>query len=95
MSPTFDNLTSLALVGVGLSAFAGQLCLTKAYQLPAVRASALGYSAPLFGITVDLALFAAVPTTSTLIGGALIVLSGLWWIHPSIASTEEITSARH
>ena len=95
MSPTFDNFTSLALVGVGLSAFAGQLCLTKAYQiLPAVRASALGYSAPLFGTIIDLALFAAVPTTSTLIGGALIVLSGLWWIHPSIASTEEITSVR-
>ena len=96
MKPSFANFTSLALIGVGLSAFVGQLCLTKAYQvLPAVNASTLGYSAPIFGIFMDLAIFTAVPTGTTLLGGALIVVSGLWWIQPSMASTDETTSASH
>ena len=96
MKPSFANFTSLALIGVGLSAFVGQLCLTKAYQvLPAVNASTLGYSAPIFGIFMDLAIFTAVPTGTTLLGGALIVLSGLWWIQPSMSSTDETTSASH
>ena len=83
------------MVGVGLCAFAGQLCLTRAYQLlPAVNASALGYSAPVFGIILDLTIFGAFPALHTLTGGGLIVASGLWCVQRSRALTVFTTASR-
>jgi len=87
---------TFALVGVGLCAFVGQLCLTRAYQLlPAVNASALGYSTPLFGIALDLSVFGVIPELHTFFGGSLIVASGLWWVQRSRASTDAKTTSLH
>ena len=93
---SFTQSATFALVGVGFCAFVGQLCLTRAYQLlPAVNASALGYSTPVFGIMMDLSIFGAVPAFHTLLGGSLIVASGLWWVQRSRASTEAKTASLH
>ena len=93
---SFTQSATFALIGVGLCAFIGQLCLTRAYQLlPAVNASALGYSTPVFGIMLDLSIFGVVPPAQTLIGGSFIVASGLWWVQRSRASTEAKTVSLH
>ena len=92
---TLSDASTFALVGVGLCAFTGQLCLTKAYQvLPAVSASALGYSAPVFGIFLDLTIFGVLPAMHTFVGGCIIVSSGLWWVQRSRASTDPMTKSR-
>ena len=84
----------LPLIGVGLAALTGQLCLTRAYQeLPAIRASALGYAAPVVGVCVDIVIFASWPMPHTLFGGALIITSGLWWLRPGYSGNESKTSA--
>ena len=93
---SLDNAASYALVGVGFCAFVGQLCLTKTYQLlPAVNASAIGYAAPVFGVLMDLTVFGALPSLPTIVGGLIIVASGLWWIQSDRPSTDAMTSSRH
>ncbi|MFT5682118.1 MAG: drug/metabolite transporter (DMT)-like permease, partial [Myxococcota bacterium] len=62
------------LLGVGCFATCGQLLLTKAYALDraGVVAAASNIS-PLWAVIIDLALFATWPTTTALLGGALIL----------------------
>lgn len=66
------------LLGVGGFATCGQLLLTKAYALDraGVVAAASNIS-PLWAVLIDLALFATLPTTTAVVGGALILTASL------------------
>ena len=66
------------LLGVGCFAASGQLLMTKAYALDraGVVAAASNIS-PLWAVLIDLAMFSAWPTTTAVIGGALILIASL------------------
>ena len=66
------------LLGVGGFATVGQLLLTRAYALDraGVVAAASNIS-PLWAVLIDLALFATWPSTTALLGGALILTASL------------------
>ena len=69
------------LLGLGLLATAGQLLMTKAYSLDrAPVVAAASYSAILFSLLLDLAVFQQLPTLAALAGGTLVVGSSLWLV---------------
>ncbi len=66
------------LVGVGLTATAGQLLMTQAYaedRAPVVAAAR--YSTPLWGVLIDLVIFGVLPDWNVWAGGALLISAGL------------------
>jgi len=66
------------LAGIGVFATVGQWLMTHAYRVDrAARVAAASYTAPLFALFVDLAIFSTPPGLPALGGGALIVLAGL------------------
>lgn len=68
----------LSLAGVGIFATVGQVLMTYAYQAEkAPTIAAASYAAPAFGIAIDLVAFGALPSGYAIIGGVLVVLSGL------------------
>ncbi len=67
-----------AVLGIGVSATLGQLFMTHAYARDrAAVVAAASYSAPIWGVAADLVVFAAVPGWHVIIGGVLIVGSGM------------------
>ncbi|MEM6786619.1 MAG: DMT family transporter [Myxococcota bacterium] len=67
-----------AVVGVGLSAVAGQFLLTTAYRRErAGTVAAASYVQAVWALLVDLIVFGRVPTGRGVTGGALIVAGGL------------------
>jgi drug/metabolite transporter (DMT)-like permease len=73
---------SFALIGV--TGFAGQIAITQAFKVaPSALIAPFEYTALLWGIGFDILLWQLYPQFSTLIGAAVIMLSGLYllWQH--------------
>ena len=69
------------LVVVGVSGFIGQLAITQAFRHGQVSVVApFEYSALAWGILLDGLLWQALPQARTLLGGAIIIASGLYLI---------------
>ncbi len=70
----------LAMIGAGVFASIGQLCLTKAYQLANVgKMTILGYLAPLFSLAWSVLLFHQMLTIRSLIGCSLVLVCGVFF----------------
>lgn len=68
----------LPVLGVGLSATAGQIFMTQAYaedRAPVIAAAS--YTSPIWAITADVVVFANWPGWNVIAGGALIVGAGM------------------
>ncbi len=66
------------IAGVGACAIVGQSLMTRAYRHDkAALVAGASYLAPLFGVVGDAAFFSTLPSVYTLIGGSLIVTSGI------------------
>lgn len=71
----------LALAAVGVTAVVGQLLVTRAYQLErAARTAAASYTGPLWAYLVDYFLFDVTPTAMGMLGGCLVLASGLYLV---------------
>lgn len=69
------------LVMAGICGGIAQIMMTEAYRYASVSTVApFEYSSILFGLIVGYLLFADVPTAYTLVGGAIVVVSGLFII---------------
>jgi drug/metabolite transporter (DMT)-like permease len=70
-----------AVLGVGAMATLGQALMTRAYRAErAAAVAAADYSAPVWALLLDLALFGLWPEPLALAGGALVVGAGLWLV---------------
>jgi drug/metabolite transporter (DMT)-like permease len=70
------------LVLVGIGAMLGQNLLSRAYQLErAAPVAAASHASPVFGVLIDLLLFATIPGPAVIFGGALVMAAalGLVW----------------
>lgn len=77
---SFDGITVLMLLGVGLTGTAGQVLITKAFAAgPPARISVLGLTQVVFAMVYDVAVEGRVLGPSTLLGFVL-VLSPTAWI---------------
>jgi drug/metabolite transporter (DMT)-like permease len=66
------------LLGIGVTAAAGQMLMTQAYVLdraPVIAAAT--YTAPIWGILADITIFGLVPDVLAIVGGLLILGSGM------------------
>lgn len=69
------------VLGVGVTATLGQQLMTRAYKAErAAAVAAADYSAPVWAVLLDLVLFRSLPEPLALVGGALVVGSGLWLV---------------
>lgn len=69
------------LVGIGLCATLGQVLMTTAYQADrAATVAAASHVGPVWGVLIDLLVFAAWPGPSTLLGGTVVMGAVLWLI---------------
>jgi drug/metabolite transporter (DMT)-like permease len=70
----------LPIAGVGALASIGQVLMTRAYAVAkAARVAAASHISPLWGVVVDVAVFAFWPTPRMWLGGA-IVLAAVFWL---------------
>lgn len=78
--PTLPTAAQLPILGgIGLSALAGQLLMTKAYASDtAARVATAGLVGPLLGFLFDYAVLGDVPSAAALVGGTLILAAG--WV---------------
>lgn len=68
----------IPVLATGVFATLGQLCMTKAYQLDrATLVAGASYSGPLWAVLLDILILGDPPSLTTIVGGALIILSGL------------------
>jgi drug/metabolite transporter (DMT)-like permease len=74
--PTIEVWPSVVITGV--ASVAGQYFMTRAYQLDrAALVAGASYAGPIWALLIDLVVFRSVPTFVSLLGGALIVVSGI------------------
>lgn len=67
-----------AIIGAGLASVVGQLLLTLAYRADrAAVVSAAEYTALLWALLADLLVFSVLPSASAVLGGALVMGSGI------------------
>lgn len=79
-TPRVDDLWLIA--GVGLSGAIAQYCITEAFrQGEASMIAPLEYTALLWGVLLDFALWNVLPDGVTWIGAGIIVISGLYMVH--------------
>jgi drug/metabolite transporter (DMT)-like permease len=72
-------LTAVMLLGVGVSATAGQICLTKAFTIGApAKVSVVGLTQIVFTLLVDVSLFGEEFRPLHLLGIALVMLPTAW-----------------
>ncbi|MCS6798208.1 MAG: DMT family transporter [Myxococcota bacterium] len=85
-----------ALLATGVTAAAGQWLVTVAYRYDSAPVvSAAGFASPLWAVLADLVFFGQPPPSGTLLGGLLIVVSGLLLIvGPSMAAPVTATEER-
>ena len=70
--------TWLPLAAVGLFATLGQMAMTAAYRIEkASLVAATSYLSPLWGVVVDVTIFALMPGWELLVGGLLVIGAGL------------------
>lgn len=68
----------ISLIGIGISALIAQLFMTNAYQYaPASELSIFTYSDVLFSFAIGMVIWFEFPDAVSIVGGALIVLSGI------------------
>ena len=76
-----DSASIARLIGVGLAATVGQLCLTKAFATGSpARVSVVGLSQVVVAALIKWFLDQRVPTIGSMIGMALVVASTIWVI---------------
>ena len=76
-----DSASIVRLIGIGLAATVGQLCLTKAFATGSpARVSVVGLSQVVVAALVKWFLEQRVPTTWSMIGMTLVVASTVWVI---------------
>ena len=76
-----DTASIVRLIGIGLAATVGQLCLTKAFATGSpARVSVVGLSQVVVAALVKWFLEQRVPTTGSMIGMTLVVASTIWVI---------------
>ena len=76
-----DSASIVRLIGVGLAATVGQLCLTKAFATGSpARVSVVGLSQVVVAALIKWFLDQRVPTIGSMIGMALVVASTIWVI---------------
>lgn len=69
----------LHLVLLGTVAMAGQTLMTWSYKLErAATAAAASYTSLLWALTIDVAVFSLVPGVNAIVGGSLVVASGVF-----------------
>jgi drug/metabolite transporter (DMT)-like permease len=69
----------LHLLGVGVFAALGQLCMTAAYgKSKASTVAAASYVGPVWAVAADALFFSFAPTWNLWVGGAILIFSGLW-----------------
>ncbi len=79
-TPRVDDLWLIA--GVGLSGAIAQYCITEAFrQGEASMIAPLEYTALLWGVLLDFALWNVLPDGVTWVGAGIIVISGLYMVH--------------
>lgn len=77
--PSMDILGPM--IGIGVTTTAGQLLMTFAYRADrAAVVAAASYVGVLFGVLVDVLYFALFPGINIWLGGALIVVAGIWLV---------------
>ncbi len=87
-----DYVSVMRLIGIGLAATVGQLCLTKAFSTGSpARVSVVGLSQVVVAALVKWFMEQRVPTTGSFLGMTLVVASTIWVIlsHPSKQEAEE------
>jgi drug/metabolite transporter (DMT)-like permease len=68
-------------VGVGLTGAIGQHFITEAFRhAPAAVVAPFEYTALLWGVTLDFAIWRVLPGAVTLLGGAIVIGAGLYLI---------------
>lgn len=73
-----DAKSWILLIGSGLFASAGQILMTKAYQIaPAAFISAVSYATPVFNLLVGAVLFSLIPNSQGLLGAFIILIGGV------------------
>lgn len=76
------------LFGVGISGAIGQYCVTEAFRwTPAAVVAPLEYTALIWALIIDWALWRTFPDAVTLVGAGIIVASGLYLIRRQSAKT--------
>jgi drug/metabolite transporter (DMT)-like permease len=84
----------LLLVGVGLCGAIAQHFLTEAFRhAPAAVVTPFEYTALIWGVALDFAIWRVLPGTITLAGGALVIGAGLYIIQRERRSTAGATGA--
>ena len=89
-----DFVSVMRLIGIGLAATVGQLCLTKAFSTGSpARVSVVGLSQVVVAALAKWFMEQRVPTTGSIIGMTLVVASTIWVIlsQPSKQEAEELT----
>ena len=76
----------LQLFGIGLSATAGQLCLTKAFAHgPATKVAVVGLTQIVFAMGLDLLFTSFTPSAVTIAGIALVIAPTAWVMSEKVA----------
>lgn len=89
--PSIDLLSGTKLLGMGLFATAGQLCLTKAFATgPPARVSVVGLTQIGFSMLLEMAFWHRTFSGLTLLGIALIVAPTAWSLLRATRSVKEI-----
>ena len=89
-----DFFSVVRLIGIGLAATVGQLCLTKAFSTGSpARVSVVGLSQVVVAALAKWFMEQRVPTIGSIIGMTLVVASTVWVIlsQPSKQEAEELT----
>ena len=89
-----DFVSVMRLIGIGLAATVGQLCLTKAFSTGSpARVSVVGLSQVVVAALAKWFMEQRIPTTGSIIGMTLVVASTIWVIlsQPSKQEAEELT----
>ena len=92
-----DFVSVIRLIGIGLAATVGQLCLTKAFSTGSpARVSVVGLSQVVVAALAKWFMEQRIPTTGSILGMTLIVASTIWVIlsQPSKQEAEELTQGR-
>ena len=77
------------LIGIGMFSAGGQMCMTAAYkQERAAVVGAATYLGPVFGLLVDLLIFAVIPGWPAFVGGAIILLASIHLLRTTAAAPE-------
>lgn len=76
-----DRASVLRLLGVGLAATLGQICLTKAFSTGApAQVSVVGLSQVVVAVIVKFIIEGRIPTAGSMLGMSLVVASTIWVI---------------